>query len=319
MRRVGIGICIFVALSALGWFYFGRAAIPPEPALGGALSAETLESGGRTRHFLVYAPANRPAPGGALVIVLHGTSMDGAQMRRWTGYAYDQLAEERGFVVAYPDGIGGSWNDCRRVGSRQAKQENVDDVGFLRAVIDEMRKRHGVAADRTFLIGYSNGGQMAYRMLAQAPDATAGAAVAAAGYPAPETSLCPAQTAARPVLLTHGVADRFAPFAGGESWFFGARPGAVLPATATAALFAAANGYSGPGEKRTIADGVEELAWRAEGRAPVALTTLERGGHTIPQGVVRFPRALGETIGNFDMPRAAMRLFGLTPVLKLTR
>jgi polyhydroxybutyrate depolymerase len=319
MRRIGKGIGIFLALSALGWFYFGHASTPTEPALKGAVRAEALESGGRTRSFLAYAPPNLPTRGGALVIVLHGTSMDGEQMRRWNGYAYDSLADEHGFAVVYPDGVGRSWNDCRRAGARRAKQENVDDVAFLRDVIDLMRRRHGVETTRVFLVGYSNGGQMAYRMLAEAPDAVAAAAVTAAGYPAPETSVCPAQAAGRPVLLAHGVADRFAPYAGGEAWFFGARPGAVLAAPETAALFARANGLPEKADTHAVSDGIDEKGWRAEGRPPVVLTSLKHGGHTIPQKAVRFPRILGPTIADFDMPRAAIDFFRLAKGLKLTR
>ncbi len=43
-----------------------------------------------------------------------GFVMTCAQMREWTGFELDELADQRGFVVAYPDGYKGNWNDCRR-------------------------------------------------------------------------------------------------------------------------------------------------------------------------------------------------------------
>ena len=65
------------------------------------------------RSYLAYVPAKLPF-GSALVIVLHGSGMDGKKMRKWTGYEFDRMADQRGFVVLYPDGYRGNWNDCRK-------------------------------------------------------------------------------------------------------------------------------------------------------------------------------------------------------------
>lgn len=306
IRRIVIAGAIFATCMALGWLWFGHASTPSEPLLKSTLQSEGVETGGRTRNFRTYVSPAVPARGAALLVVLHGTAMDGAQMRKWNGYAYDTLSDEYGFAVVYPDGVGGSWNDCRKTGARQAKTEQIDDVGFLRELIAFMIARHGIDPARVFFIGYSNGGQMAYRLLAEAPDMVAGAAVVASGYPLPETSACPPQTAARPVLIVHGEADGFAPYAGGETTFFGARPGAVLAAPETAALFARANGFDAPPDERRRHGQVVERIWRADGRPSVVLAT-HRGGHTIPQSAVRFPRILGATIADYDMPREAVR------------
>jgi hypothetical protein len=45
--------------------------------------------------------------GSALVIVLHGSGMDGKKMRKWTGYEFDRLADRQGFALVYPDGYRG--------------------------------------------------------------------------------------------------------------------------------------------------------------------------------------------------------------------
>ncbi|PNG62082.1 polyhydroxybutyrate depolymerase, partial [Vibrio vulnificus] len=48
------------------------------------------------------------------LVVLHGSRGDGAQMRRISGYGFDRLAAQEGFLVAYPDGLEGHWDDFRQ-------------------------------------------------------------------------------------------------------------------------------------------------------------------------------------------------------------
>ena len=67
----------------------------------------------------------------------HGSDQDGAQIRRWTGYGFDRLADEHGFAVAYPNGYEGYWNGCNIVGDYSANKLNIDDLGFLTAIVDE--------------------------------------------------------------------------------------------------------------------------------------------------------------------------------------
>lgn len=61
--------------------------------------------------------------------------MDGARMRLCTGYEFDCLADQHGFVVIYPDGYRRNWNDCRKYATFPAKRENIDDIGFIRTLI----------------------------------------------------------------------------------------------------------------------------------------------------------------------------------------
>ena len=66
-----------------------------------------------TREFLEYVPHDI-SPHSPLVIVLHGSLMDAKSMREWTGYEFDQLADQHGFVVVYPDGYTrASWATLR--------------------------------------------------------------------------------------------------------------------------------------------------------------------------------------------------------------
>ena len=118
-----------------------------------------LTAGGRPRRFALHLPRTGSGGGIPLVIVLHGNHQDatGQMMRDWT--TFDEQAGAFGFAVAYPDGIGGCWADGR--GVTTADEEGVDDVAFLRALIDTMADRHGTHPDRTVVAGVSNGAFMA--------------------------------------------------------------------------------------------------------------------------------------------------------------
>ncbi|WP_252406503.1 hypothetical protein, partial [Acinetobacter pittii] len=77
-----------------------------------------------------------------MLVVLHGSRGDGAQMRRISGYGFDRLAAQEGFLVAYPDGFEGHWNDCRKAASYSARLRDVDDVAFLRALVARLAQEY---------------------------------------------------------------------------------------------------------------------------------------------------------------------------------
>src|SRR5215470_18505829 len=68
--------------------------------------------GGRERTFIEYVPKTLK-PGAPLLFVLHPSGGDGASMRQYSNYEFDELADRHGFLVVYPDGFDNTWNDCR--------------------------------------------------------------------------------------------------------------------------------------------------------------------------------------------------------------
>jgi polyhydroxybutyrate depolymerase len=98
-----------------------------------------LTIGGLTRTFTMRFPEERPAP---LLLALHGNhrGATGQQMREWT-----EFDKQTDFAIAYPDGVGGCWADGR--GVTTADEASVDDVAFLRAIIDWSAERHGTWPD----------------------------------------------------------------------------------------------------------------------------------------------------------------------------
>src|SRR5580693_2804039 len=171
-----------------------------------------LTVGGRPRGFMLRLPegAGGEIP---LVLVLHGNhpGAGGRIMREWT--TFNKQADTWGLAVAYPDGYGGCWADGR--GVTTADEAGVDDVTFLRAIIDWSAERHGTWPDRAVVAGISNGAFMAHRLALEASAQVAVLAAVAGGMPASLHDTEP--THAVSALLIHGTADPVSPIEGGYS------------------------------------------------------------------------------------------------------
>jgi polyhydroxybutyrate depolymerase len=271
-----------------------------------------------TREFLEYVPHDI-SPHSPLVIVLHGSLMDAKSMREWTGYEFDQLADQHGFVVVYPDGYKHDWNDCHSKATFAAHTENIDDMGFVKGLIAREVAQRQIDEKHVYVLGYSNGGQMALRLALQAPEQVAGIAIAGASLQAPEDSSCPEQGSV-PLLVVDGEKDPFNPIDGGRVTLFGfSYRGRALSAFDTAQTFAKRLGVtSAPQEIHldpqksgdpTSADG---FLWPSAPSPVVALYKIEGGGHVVPQPVFRYPRILGHTTTAVDMPKLMIEMFHIS-------
>lgn len=171
--------------------------------------AEDLSAGGRTRSYTVFRPASLTRTSAApLVLVLHGGFGTGAQAKK--SYGWNELADSKGFVVAYPDGVRRSWNaggGCCGNGY----SDNVDDVGFLTALITQLIKQENIDPHRIYLTGISNGAAMSYRYACEGTVPIA--AIASISGTMPGGCTKPRPTS---VLEIHGLQDRNIPFDGGQ-------------------------------------------------------------------------------------------------------
>lgn len=297
------GSLLTMALAAFADHYLMKPGRFDAPVLHGTLSRHSLRHDDRARRYAVYLPAELPH-GAPLIMALHGAGSDGLGMRLLTGERLDHLADRHGMAVVYPEGERRQWNDCRRNGGSDPAREARDDIGFLRALRDELAARHGIDPARVHAVGFSDGGQMGLRLALQAPNMLASLSVVGASLPSPEDSLCgPLPQGAPPVLMINGTQDRFNPYAGGAAKMASGSLITLLPATRTAAWMAGAGASRQQMQPfaRQAEDGcrVEYARWR-NGKRQVALYTVHGGGHTLPQPYVRYPRLLGHTHTDFD-------------------
>ncbi|MDB5870357.1 MAG: hypothetical protein JWP96_2689 [Polaromonas sp.] len=290
----------------LAWFVYA----PMPPAAEEPADSRTLMVGGQARSFIVYAPPTLK-PGAPVLLVLHGSLMDGPKMRRMLGTSFERLARERGAVVVYPTGHEGHFNDGRLAASYSARTLDIDDVGFARAIVGTLAAEYKIDRQRVYAFGYSNGGAMAMRLAAEAPDLVAGIIVANANVPTPDNmgwKLMPGRTR---VVLVEGTKDPINPYNGGRVTIFGfGDRGTVLSAPDSARWFAQRSGSA----VEPVSDSIQhfgELDVRQQDwgmPAQVRLVSVYGAGHTVAQADYRFPRFLGATVQDDAIFESAWQL-----------
>ena len=168
-------------------------------------SVHTMAFGGLDRSYRVHKPPGLAGPA-PLVVMLHGAFGDGEQAEE--SYGWDQLADSAKFVVAYPNGVGATWNAHGCCG--KAASENIDDLGFITTMVGEISADIPIDKARVYATGISNGGIMAYTLACNS-------GIFAAIGPDSATMLdaCPAPHPTS-VIHIHGTSDRLVPYNGGE-------------------------------------------------------------------------------------------------------
>ncbi|MEM9893917.1 MAG: PHB depolymerase family esterase [Actinomycetota bacterium] len=200
-----------------------------------------------------------------LVIDLHG--LNGSNLRQRDGSGFQELAITEGFTVVWPGGQGASWNAGGCCGA--AAGDDLDDVGYIRTLVDVVEMNHPIDRDRIYVTGLSNGCAMAQRLAADASDLVAAVGCMALyllDEPAPDYGPVP-------VLEIHGTDDRLVAY----------EPAVFDGAVANMADWAERNGCDAE-PVRTEGDGYTTDAW-ASCEADVALITVIDGGHSLYAGM----------------------------------
>ena len=275
-------------------------------ALPGGDAPGELMFGGLPRTYQVHVPAGLDRPTG-LVINLHGAGATGTGQAALTNY--NAVADQHGFVVAYPDGIDFSWADGR--GASVPDRQGVDDVGFLVALVERLSRDYGIAPGRVFATGMSAGAFMAARLACERADIVSAIAPVAgtlgAAFPC---------VPSRPfsVMAVHGTADPVVPFGGGTMLGRGGYSD-IVAAPAMADRWRALDGCPGPVEDVLpgVGDGTEVHRFTATGCADgteVVFVQVDGGGHTWPAGRFPLPAAsVGPTTTAFDASQASGDFF----------
>lgn len=282
----------------------------PRPKAGDV--AHTLNYGGRERRFVVHMPKGhsgaKPLP---VVIGFHGGGGRAESFQRQS--RLDEASDRHGFLVVYPDGTGRArlltWNAGTCCGL--AVRENVDDVGFVRAMVADLGRLYPIDRGRIFATGISNGAMFAHRLACEASDLIAGIGPVSGDMGVDG----PRPTHQVPVIHFHGLKDPNCPFFGGVG------PNAVTkvvhrPIPETIAWWVNVN-HCQP--KPTIVKGpdfIRESYAPAPGLkgSPVVLYKLPEGGHTWPGGVDLTPGfGTGKLIESVDANTIMWEFFEKLP------
>ncbi|HXD79834.1 MAG TPA: PHB depolymerase family esterase [Puia sp.] len=277
-------------------------------AHGPGETRQSIGAGGRMRTFLLYQPTGLPdrAP---LLIALHGRLGTGAGMERLTHF--EAVADREKFLLIFPDGVKKSWNDGR---GTPAERRGVDDVGFIRALIDSAVRHCGADPRRIYVTGISNGGFMTMRLAAELSDKIAAVAVVAATM---DQQTVDRARGVHPlsVLLLHGTKDPLVPFGGGAVHSNAGGP--ILSHDASVNWWVKLDECQPSPTVRSIPDSagdgtavtVRDYPGGKEG-TEVLDYVIANGGHTWPGGWQYLPVLLvGRTSRNLDASEAIWVFF----------
>lgn len=298
LRFCVYGLLGFVALCAGLFGYFIYSTDPQLPQLSGAVTKATIDVDGLTRTYRTYLPKGL-AKGAPLLMVMHGSGQNGAQIRLETRYGFERLADKFGFAVVYPNTSSSDWNDCSKIGDFSVNGHDVDDVKFLGILADKLITEIGSDRTRVFATGVSSGGMMSIRLAIEAPEKFRAVAAVSASVPTAENFKCKPTGHGTSVMIMNGTKDPLVPFDGGETSLFGLfyKGGMLLSSHESARYFAGqdkivdaatTNPTSVTGDVK-----VEHTLWRNNSKFEVELVTILGGGHGLPQPYWRRPRLLG--------------------------
>ncbi len=297
-------------MATLSVLFFMAAATIPAAAQSGANGVcgnsgaygsreVTLEFDGDVRLYRVYAPetlpADQPVP---LVLSLHGYASDALQQEDNSGW--NMLADEYGFIAAYPQATGAP---ARWFGGdlwQPAESARlVDDVAFIRSVVNDIDGQYCLDLSRVYVNGMSNGGGMSNRLACEASDVFAAAGGVAGAYADfggchPERPM--------PFIAFHGTNDRIVPY---EGW------NTMLPPIQEWALeWAGRNGCNLTPEMLPATGEVTGIRYTGcEQNADVILYSIDGGGHTWPGSESLFSFLLGRTTQDINASAAMWAFF----------
>ena len=236
-------------------------------------------SGGLLRELVEVAPARVTTAPLALVVVLHGrrqTPWFAERIERW-----DRLAAAGRAVIAYGAGYAGSWDAGTCCGRALAR--DVNDDGYLLQALRSEEARHRIDRHRVDLVGFSNGGMLAFAFACRHADLVSAVATVAGTLELP--SCRPGEPVS--VVDVVGGRDRVAPYGGSRYSPFAGSSIASVPASmapwrtvdagtaeAVAVIRLPRLGHDWPTVQRVDWDGTAQL-WRflaAHPRATLSLT-----------------------------------------------
>jgi polyhydroxybutyrate depolymerase len=174
---------------------------------------DTIHVGGRDRTYTVRLPSSytgtTPMP---LVVAMHGGFGSGTQLENQSQLTVK--AEEAGFIVVYPDGVASllgirTWNAGGCCG--YAMNQDIDDVGFINALLDTLIADYAIDTQRIYATGMSNGGFMSYRLACELANRIAAIAPVSASM----TIAACQPVRPVPVISFHSYQDTSVPYQGG--------------------------------------------------------------------------------------------------------
>ena len=172
------------------------------------------------RYYLIYKPASisNQSINVPLLFSLHGYGSSAEFHKSYT--EYESLSEQEKFIVIYPQGYkletvlansSSHWNSgAWTVGS------NVDDVDFIKTIIEIISDQHSIDQNRIYSTGMSNGGFMSYHLACKLSHKIAAIASVTGSMSKQTLDSCNPNHPTS-VLQIHGLLDFVVPYNGNNA------------------------------------------------------------------------------------------------------
>ncbi|MFH1563457.1 MAG: PHB depolymerase family esterase [Nitrospirota bacterium] len=257
---------------------------------GGGDYRRYLEFDGRKRFYDLHIPRKyNKEKSTPVVLVFHGGGGNPAQQRNDS--QMDTVSDTHEFIVVYPAGTGESEDKLLTYNAGvccgYAKENDIDDVGFTKALLDDLETLFHIDKKRIYASGFSNGAFMCYRLAMELSDRIA-AFAPVSGVLGVEPSTCKSNSPVS-IIHFHGKADPNVVFNGGVGpKAFEKISRRSVPETIQ--FWVTHNGCpKEPVKGSRIGKAVCTIYGHGKEGSEVILWTLEDGGHTWPGGKSSLP------------------------------
>jgi polyhydroxybutyrate depolymerase len=170
----------------------------------------TLVSGGLTRDYLLYIPAaytgNVAVP---LVFNLHGYTSNNLEQMFYGDFR--PIADTANFLIVLPNGTLDPQG--KRYWNTFLGNSTVDDVGFMRDLLNSLQATYNIDPNRVYSTGMSNGGFLSYSLACEMNDRIAAIASVTGDMIQSKLNACNPERPV-PVMEIHGTADDVVPYNG---------------------------------------------------------------------------------------------------------
>ncbi len=259
---------------------------------------ESIVSDGIERHYRLHLPndvSNRVFP---VVFAFHGRGESAKKIE-----AYSQIGNLP-VIAVFPEGLPGKDSSNKRSWQGAPYSAPVDDVQFVRDLLDHLEATLHVDATRVYATGKSNGGGFAALLACRMADRIAAVAPVAGAYYPMVPDCQPSRP--MPVLEFHGTGDPVIAYDGD------AKKG-VPPIPAWLSDWARRDGCTrGPDVFFRKADITEERWSGCRGGSVVEHVRIDGGGHTWPGSAIE--SGPGETTHTIDATALIWQFFGEHPL-----